>query len=92
VRKQNKRIQHLGHNPVAELFGWCGTAAVLGSYALLSLGIVDSNSIVYHVIFLTGSAGLAVITYRHRAFQSFVVNIVFIVLTLIALTRIVFFA
>lgn len=69
-----------------------GAAAILTDYALLSLGILDGNSTIYHAIFMLGSIGLALITYRHRAFQSFTVNMTFALLAIVALARISLFA
>lgn len=86
-----RRIKHLRRNQLAEAFGWVGTVFVLGAYALISLDIINSNSVLYHALFLVGSAGLAVITYRHRAFQSFTVNLTFVGLATIAIIRLLFF-
>lgn len=64
---------------------------MLSAYALLSFGIINGESAVYHGLFLFGSIGLAVITYRHRAYQSFTVNIFFGLLALVALIRTIYF-
>lgn len=92
VKAKQKHIHHLPKSSSAETFGWVGAGAILVDYALLSLGFINSDSLVYHFIFMVGSAGLALITYRHRAFQSFTVNVIFMLLALVALTRITFFA
>ena len=92
VKMKQRHIRHLPKNNVAEAFGWIGAAAILIDYALLSLGLIGSNSLAYHFIFMIGSAGLAIITFRHRAFQSFTVNALFMLLALVALARITFFA
>ena len=89
--KRQKHTKHLPRNNFAELFGWFASAAILTGYALLSFGILDADSALYHGIFLVGSSGLAVVTYRHRAFQSFTVNIFFGVLALIAIIRTIYF-
>lgn len=91
IIKMERRVKHLRRNQFAEMFGWIGTVLVLGAYALISLNIIDSNSVSYHVMFLIGSAGLAVITYRHRAFQSFIVNLTFVGLATVAIVRLVLF-
>jgi hypothetical protein len=92
VNSKYKHIKHLPRNRVAELFGWMGSVGILLAYALLSFGLLDGNSPIYHVIFLIGSSGLAVVTYRHRAYQSLVVNIFFAILAFVALVRIGFIA
>ena len=86
-----RRVKHLKRHPLSETLGWIGTVGVLSSYALLSTGIIDSSSLLYHSLLGIGSAGLAIVTYRHRAFQSFVVNITFTLLAVLALGRLIFF-
>jgi hypothetical protein len=89
--KRQKHMKHLPRNNFAEIFGWLASAAILTGYGLLSFGILDADSALYHGIFLVGSSGLAVVTYRHRAFQSFTVNIFFGLLAFIAIIRTIYF-
>ena len=91
MKQPQKHTTHLPKNIFAEGFGWVGSITILAAYALLSFGIVSSNQAIYHILFLIGSAGLAVVTYRHRAYQSFVVNVFFTTLALIALIRVTYF-
>ena len=91
MKRSEKHIKHLPKNLLAEAYGWVGSIMILGGYALLSFGIVDSNAVIYHLLFLVGSSGLAVVTYRHRAYQSFVVNLFFTAFAFIALIRIAYF-
>jgi len=92
VKLKQKHTRHLPKNQIAEVFGWVGSFMLLGGYALLSFGIVDSTSLLYHGMLLVGGAGLAVVTYRHRAFQSVTVNVFFTVLAIIAIVRLTIFA
>lgn len=92
MRKSDKHTKHLSKSKLAEAYGWLGSLSVLTAYALLSLGILDGDSPIYHLIFLIGSSGLAVITYRHKAYQSLIVNITFTGLGLLALIRILYLA
>ena len=91
MKKQDKHIKHLPKNMFAEAYGWIGSIMILVAYALLSFGVINSEAIIYHLLFLVGSSGLAVITYRHRAYQSFVVNVFFTTLALIAIIRVAYF-
>lgn len=91
MKRKAAHVRHLPKNSAAEAFGWFASATILTGYGLLSFGILSANSVVYHGIFLVGSAGLAVVTYRHRAFQSFTVNIFFGVLAFIAIIRMLYF-
>ena len=92
MKKKEQHVRHLPKSQLAEVFGWFSSILVLAGYALLSFGILDGDSPLYHLIFVIGSVGLAVITYRHRAFQSFTVNVFFAVLALVALIRLTYFA
>ena len=87
-----KQQQHTASRLIVESVGWVGTAALLGSYTLLSLDIVRGDSLVYHGMMLIGAAGLAVITYYHRTFQPFIVNVVFGILACVAIFRILLLA
>lgn len=87
-----KYVKHLSKSQLAESLGWIGAGALLSSYALLSFGIVSGDSLIYHSMMLIGSTGLAVITYRHRAFQSFTVNIIFSIIAITTLIRLLVLA
>lgn len=91
VKFQKKHVKHLPRHNGIELFGWVASFTYLFGYSLISFGVLDVNSPIYHVSFLIGSVGLALVTYRHRAFQSFTVNVFFGVLALIALVRTIYF-
>lgn len=91
MKRQQKHTRHLPKNAVAEAFGWFASAAMLIGYGLLSFGVLNADSPIYHAIFLVGSAGLGVVTYRHRAYQSFTVNVFFGLLACIALIRTLYF-
>ena len=70
-----------------ETIGWIGTVLVLASYALLSTGIVEAN-LLYHAMVGSGSIGVALISYKKRVWQPFIINVVFFSFALIAVLRI----
>lgn len=74
---------------ILEISGWIGVAIVLGSYALLSLGIVDGQSMLYHTLVFIGSLALAIISWYKHTYQPAVLNIVFCVLAVVAMVRII---
>lgn len=86
------RTTRASNGRLAEGLGWIGAAGLLGSYALLSLGIISGESVIYHGMLFIGAMGLAVVTYRHQAYQSFIVNTIFSILACVAIFRIVFLA
>lgn len=81
----DRRIKHLKRNILAETAGWIGSVCILSSYALLSVGVVSGDSILYYALSGGGALGLAIITYRHRAFQSFIVNTIFTLIAILAI-------
>ena len=68
-----------------EYFGWYGVGAILLAYMISSFNIVSTNNIVYLMLNATGSAGIAIISYKKGAMQSVVINLIWLVITLIAL-------
>lgn len=87
-----KRTKHLSKSQLAESLGWIGAIFILGSYGLLTFDVIQGDSVLYHLLILFGSSGLAIITYRHRAFQSFIVNAAFGVLATFAIIRLLVLA
>lgn len=69
-----------------ELLGWVGTALVLGGYILLSTGVIGNDPL-YHGMMLFGSIGVALISYRQRAWQPFALNVAFALAAFYAILR-----
>lgn len=90
--KNQKHTRHLPRSNAAELFGWLGSILILSAYALLSFGLLNADDTIYHALFLVGSSALAVVTYRHKAFQSFTVNTFFSLIALFAIIRTLYFS
>jgi nicotinamide riboside transporter PnuC len=82
-----KPSRHTSSDKMSENLGWLGAIAVLSGYALLSIGLIKGDSFLYHGLMLIGSVGLAIITYRRRTYQPFIVNLVFSILAALAITR-----
>lgn len=68
--------------------GWIGVLAILGSYFLLSLGVVTGESLLYHGLVLAGSALVAAIALRHRDYQPAALNVAFFSIALVSIIRI----
>jgi hypothetical protein len=60
---------------VYEIAGWVGAAMVLSAYALVTRA---GTSVFYHVLNITGAAGLLVNALHHDALPSSAVNLVWI--------------
>jgi predicted ferric reductase len=83
LRKNARSLQ----STLIELAGWIGTALILVAYVLSSLGYLHTATISYQLMNLLGALGVGLITYLRRAFQGFVLNLVWAVVALIGLAR-----
>jgi len=70
-----------------EILGWYGTGAVLVAYFLNSFSLLPATSAWYQGLNATGAIGVAVASYRRRAYQPLVLNVVWAVIGTVALIR-----
>ena len=75
------------YDKLLDILGWVGTALILIGYGLFTTNIVP-DVIVYHILNLIGSVGVAAISYHRRVWQPVVINVTFAVFALIAIVRI----
>lgn len=75
-------------NTITEILGWCGVAAIVGAYILLSFNFVSSNSLIFQLLNLTGAIGIVVDALEDRNIQPAVLNIIWALVALIALVKI----
>jgi len=73
-----------------EIFGWYGTVAIVGAYALVSFSIIQSNSALYQLLNLTGAIGIVAISLAKKAYQPATLNIIWAVIAAIALIKLFF--
>ena len=73
-----------------EIFGWYGTVAILGAYALSSFDYIESSSFIYQILNLTGAFGIIFVSYSKKAYQPAVLNAIWAVIAAIALVKISF--
>lgn len=73
-----------------EWFGWYGMAAIVLSYALVSFSLLEATSIWYQLLNVTGALGIVVISYRKRAYQPAVLNVIWVLIALAAIANILF--
>ena len=73
-----------------ELFGWYGTFAIVGAYALLSFGFLSSSALSYQILNGTGALGIAIISLKKGAYQPGVLNVIWTTIAVIAIFRIIF--
>ena len=70
-----------------EVFGWIGTGFVFLAYALNSFGAVDIHDVSYQALNLVGALGIALVSLRKNAYQPAVLNAIWALIALAALTK-----
>jgi hypothetical protein len=83
-------LAHMSSKKIYEMIGWIGVVIILASYSLLSLGIIDGQSYIFHALILVGSLCILVISLIKKTYQPVVLNGVFAFLSVIALVRLAF--
>jgi len=78
---------HRAHTLI-EAIGWYGVVAIVLAYLLLSLGQVEPSGSLYLWLNLTGAAAIIVHSLLKKDYQPLVLNLVWLVIALIALTRV----
>lgn len=73
---------------VVEVLGWYGLVAVLVAYGLVSFGTLPPHNVFFQLLNLTGSFGLAILTFYRKAYPNLVLNIIWGAIALIAIIRI----
>ena len=74
---------------IVDIVGWIGVAALLIAYMLVSYRKLDGDSIVYQLLNLLGSALLILNSFYYGAYPSVGVNIAWIAIAIITLSRII---
>lgn len=72
-----------------DIIGWAGVIAYVVAYALLSMGWMKADHINYHILNALGGICLAIISYDKADTPNFFVNLVWMVIALISITKLV---
>lgn len=75
-------------NKIIELVGWYGVVAILVAYALLSFGVITSNSLIYQILNGTGALGIVLDALKDKNYQPAVLNTVWAIIAIIAIFNI----
>jgi hypothetical protein len=71
-----------------EIMGWIGAIEVLLAYGLISMNKVDSKSLFFQLLNLTGGILLIVYTIHLKSYASAFVNIVWVLVAIISIYKI----
>ena len=71
-----------------EIIGWYGTVAIILAYALVSFNVFTGENIYYQLLNGTGGLGIVYISFKKKAYQPGVLNIIWSVIAAITIIRI----
>lgn len=70
-----------------EIIGWCAALAILTAYVLVSFGIINAAGLAYQLLNVVGACGIAYISFLKRAYQSVVLNIVWLIIAIFVIVK-----
>ncbi|PSJ41531.1 CBU_0592 family membrane protein [Sphingomonas deserti] len=77
-----------GTELLVETAGWAGAVLILVAYLLLSMGRMSGQSAAYQAMNVVGAAGFIVNGVWHGAMPSATLNVIWMLIGVVALTRI----
>ena len=72
---------------LVEVLGWIASLLIVGSYALNITGRLSAKSKLYVTANIIGGIFFVVNTYYHQAYPSMLVNIVWVIIAIVMLTK-----
>jgi len=70
-----------------EFLGWYGACVILLAYGLSSFNILSPKDTLYQILNGTGAFGIAYVSFKRRAYQPALLNVVWFLIALLALLR-----
>jgi hypothetical protein len=74
-------------NILIEILGWIGSVLIVGSYALNITGRLAATSKLYVLSNIMGGLFFVVNTYFHQAYPSMFVNIIWVIIAIVMLSK-----
>lgn len=73
---------------IDEIIGWYGMVAIVIAFAAVSFELLSATNMWYQILNGTGALGIVYISFKKRAYQPGVLNIIWAVIAVISLVRI----
>ncbi len=89
MKKEGRKTRNGKLDLALEIFGWYGTVAIVGAYALSSFKILSVDTWAYQALNLTGALGLVAISAYKRTYQPAVLNGIWSAIAIVALLGLV---
>ncbi|HOI18505.1 MAG TPA: hypothetical protein PLX15_01430 [Candidatus Woesearchaeota archaeon] len=77
------------NNVFDEVVGWIGMSIILFAYILISFGVLMPSSVLYQFINIIGSTGILYISFKKKAYQPALLNLIWIIVALVAILAII---
>jgi hypothetical protein len=72
---------------LVDLYGWYGMAAILFAYSLASFSVIDARGLAFQILNGTGALGIVLVSFRRKAYQPGVLNIIWILVAMAAIIK-----
>jgi len=89
MAKENKHLKNKKIKSV-EICGWYGMSVMILSYILISLRLIEADGLLYQLLNITGAAGLLVVAESKHVIQSVIVNLFWLLIGIVIISRILF--
>ncbi len=70
-----------------EIIGWYGVLAILTAYGLINFNILTSTNLIYQFLNLTGALAIVYISFKKKAYQPAILNIIWVLIAVVAIIR-----
>jgi len=70
-----------------ESIGWFGAGAIMLGYALVSFEVLPPSSALYQILNASGALGIVYISFKKKAYQPGVLNIIWAIIAILAILR-----
>jgi hypothetical protein len=75
---------------IYQILGWYGLVAILSAYCLITFSLLTPHSLIYQLLNLTGSVGIALETYQKKDYQPFFLNIIWMLIAAVGIISAIF--
>ncbi|HAU07587.1 MAG: hypothetical protein UW46_C0013G0003 [Candidatus Yanofskybacteria bacterium GW2011_GWF1_44_227] len=79
------------NHKIVGAYGWYGMVAIVLAYALNNFGVISVSGYWYPFLNITGSLGIIADSWYHKAWQSVILNVVWIIVAIFALIKSLYF-
>jgi hypothetical protein len=86
----NKKANKETKLKFSDIFGWYGMCALIISYILVSLRVLDADGLIYQLLNITGAIGLLIVAESKHVIQSVITNLFWALIGVVIIFRILF--